>query len=359
MKGSWDEPVAKMYCRTITVATLLAMLLLLAACDDAPPSPYTGYLTEEIPPCTPVTGSSIDPCEPDAEQYAVAAGGTGFSPDFGDGPRTMRELLDFPGGAISHLVLRGTYLPNTVRCTAGNPFRPPSYLSHDEYDFVEHALSIDCYVDVRVGAYILGDGPSILTVQRFFYTYWAGGFALIAEGEGQTEEEYIEDLRQLLETNDYLGGIAGREVVLFLGPAASAETEVWEVFQIWDIQQRDDGTVIAVHPDRDIWRHYEPDLYQTFRSEMEMELPALTQAVTSANQARVSEYGGRIGVDASLPLLVTDANQLRQYYTSTGAYDHPDGTPVPPPPVPGEGDPVPTIRADDSTPESTPPVPGG
>ena len=61
---------------------------------------------------------------------------------------------------------------------------------------------------------------------------------------------------------------------------------------------------------------------------------------------------------ASLPLLVTDANQLRRVHTSTGAYDHPDGTPVPPPPVPGEGDPVPTIRADDSTPESTPPVPG-
>ena len=78
------KPVAKMYCRTITVATLLAMLLLLAACEsELKPSPYTGYLTEEIPPCTPVAGSSVDPCQPrcQIEQYAVAAGGTGSSPD--------------------------------------------------------------------------------------------------------------------------------------------------------------------------------------------------------------------------------------------------------------------------------------
>ena len=32
------------------------------------PMPTSGpsYLTEEIPPCTPVLGSSLDPCDPDA-----------------------------------------------------------------------------------------------------------------------------------------------------------------------------------------------------------------------------------------------------------------------------------------------------
>ena len=203
---------------------------------------------------------------------------------------------------------------------------------------------------MRVGDYIVGKGPPTLTVQRYWYTYWEGDFANIASEEGKTEQEYIEDVRQMLETDEYLGAIAGREVVLFIGPAASVSTEAWEAMAIWDVQRQEDGTVVAVHPDRDLWRHYEPDDYLAHRSKLEMELPALMQAVTTANQARVTEYGGRIGADASLPMLLTDASQLRQYYTNVGAYDHPDGTPVPPPPVPGKGVPVPDIGVDDSTP---------
>ena len=351
--------------RIVPVAAAIAMLLLLlAACEGAPqtptptPSPYTGYLTEEIPPCTPIAGSSVDPCKPDAEQFLLTAGGSDFSMEFGE-PPSMRDLLNITEGHISHIVLRGTYLPGTIRCTAGNPLRTPSYLSPEVYSYSDHSLSIDCYADVRVSAYIIGNGPPTLTVQRYWYTYWEGDFANMAAEEGKTEQEYIEDLRQMLETDDYLGAIAGREVVLFLGPAASVSTEAWEAMAIWDVQRQEDGTVIAVHPDRDLWRHYAPDDYLTHRSKLEMELSALTQAVTTANQARVTEYDGRIGADASLPMLLTDANQLRQYYTDVGAYDHPDGTPVPPPPVPGEGDPVPDIGVDDTTPGPSPVPPGG
>ena len=92
------KPVAKMYRRAITVATLLALLLLLAACEDAPqtarptPSPYTGYLTEEIPPCTPVTGSTVDPCEPGVkvETTVFAAASSGLIFEY-DKPWTIRQ----------------------------------------------------------------------------------------------------------------------------------------------------------------------------------------------------------------------------------------------------------------------------
>ena len=249
------------------------------------------YLTEEIPPCTPVPGSLVDPCEPDAEQYATAEGGIGASYFLGDEPRSMRELLTFGRRDHTHIVLRGTYLMDTLRCTAGNPYRPPSYLSYDEYDFIQYAFAFNCYVDVRVGAYILGNGPSTLTVQRFFESYWEVWIARSAAEEGKTEQEIKEDLRQRLES-DYAGVIVGREEVLFLGPAASISTEVWEGFEFWDVQRQEDSTVIAVHPDRDLWRTLRPDDFQTHISKLEMELPALTQAVTAAHQARVTEYGG-------------------------------------------------------------------
>ena len=98
----------------------------------------------------------VDPCEPDAEQYVTTGGGLSTIPNFVAEPRNMRGMFNYTSDAISHIVLRGTFLADTVRCTADNPFRPPSFLSYDEYDYFLHALAILCYVDVRVGAYILG-----------------------------------------------------------------------------------------------------------------------------------------------------------------------------------------------------------
>ncbi len=90
-----------------------------------------------------------------------------------------------------------------------------------------------------------------------------------------------------------------------------------------------------------------------------MELPDFREAVLAANQARVDEYEGRIGADPSLPILLTDVHQLRQYYVNVGAYADPDGPPAQPPPVPGEGDPLPEVGVDDDASGSTPTPPGG
>ena len=326
--------------RNIQIVLFAALTLTIAACDPSESvgkeATEPGYLTEEIPPCTPVEGSTADPCEPGVELPGIAAGGAAGRPNLGVEPASLRRMLDFDGALtfVSHLVLRGTYLPGTVRCTAGNPYRPPSYLSYEGYNYVDHSLSINCYADVRVNAYVLGTGPSNLTVQTFFYTYWEGDFIHQAADEGTTERELIEDLRQRFETNEYAGGVAGREVILFIGPPSSLSAEAWELKIVWDVQRREDSTVIAVHPNRDLWQRLRSDEYQTHRSALEMELPAFTQAVTTAHAARVAEYGGRIGADTSLPMLETDANRLRQAVTAIGAYNHPDGTPSQPPPVP-------------------------
>ena len=302
------------------------------------PSPYTGYLAEEIPPCTPVSGSPVDPCEPDVEfaDLLVPVSGGASLPFFGDGPLSLREMLDAEGASAfaSHLLLRGTFLPGTERCTSRNPYQPPSYLSSEDYYYVGDSLAINCYADVRANAYILGSGPPTLTTKTFWYIYWDGDFAGMAAEEGMTETEFIEELRGRFETLEYAGGVGGRESILFIGPSSSLSAEVWEVRGGWDVQRQDDGTLIAVHPDRNLWRRLRPDNYQTHRSTLEMELPAFTQAVTTAHQARVADYGGRIGPDASLPMLVTDANRLRQAMTDAGAYVPGTPTPVQPPPSP-------------------------
>ena len=189
---------------------------------------------------------------------------------------------------------------------------------------------IKCYIDVRANAYVLGSGPSILTVMFFRYIYWDQEYTSYLE-EGQTERVLIEEDRQMFEAL-FSDLFSGREHVVFLGPDFDLSSEAWRFLGFWDVQRREDGTVVAIHPDRGLWASIRPDQYQTHRSELEMELPAFTQAVAAAHQARMAANGGRIGADESLPMLVTDANKLRQYYTEVGAYDNPDGPPSQPPP---------------------------
>ena len=190
--------------------------------------------------------------------------------------------------------------------------------------------SVKCYINMRANAYVLGSGPSTLTVLLFRHIYWDHELTPYTEGD-PTEQDLIEELRQQLETaiSDHF---PGREHVLFLGPAVDLSSEAWRFLASWDVQRREDDTVVAVHPDGDLWRRIRPNEYQTFLSSLEMALPTLTQAVTTANQARVTEYGGRIGADTSLPMLVSDASHLRQYYTEVGAYAPGTPTPAQPPP---------------------------
>ena len=274
----------------------------------------------------------------------------GSGPELGDAPRTVRSILD--GTSISfipHLVLRGTYIPGTVRCITGVPYRPPSYV--EPGGFFQDSIVLECFADVRVNAYVLGSGPPRLTVLVNFYHYWPGWHADTAADLGMTEEEYIEISRWvdelILEEGrahpmEPLSGIYGREVILFVGPGHNHAMEEWEVFSTWDVQRQGEGEdemVVAVHPGRDYWRRLRPDDYLTHRSALEMQLPAFKQAATAAHQAKVTEYGGRIApadidsraVGVELPMLATDANRLPQFYTDTGAYSHPEGQPAQPP----------------------------
>jgi hypothetical protein len=358
------------------LAAIAVLLLLHIACQDTPqtapptPSPYAGYLTEEIPPCTPIPGSSADPCETAGpiETFGAAAG---TNPAFDtEEPLTIRQFLD--GGSISfipHIVVRGTYIPDTVRCTSGNPFRP---LSYARPGYFQHSILINCYADVRVNEYILGEGPSRLTVLVSFHHYWHGYYAESAAAENTTEQVVVERLRTVHEIILEEGfertgeGIYGREVILFVGPGHSHAHEVWEVFATWYVQRGEDGTVMAVHPHRDSWKGARPAKYREHQSKLEVDLPRFKTEVLAAHQAKVEEYGGRItsadepvrAEGVALPQLISDIHSLGEFMVNTGAFDHPDGPPAQPPPVPGEGDLVPDIGADDSSPGAPPAGPG-
>ncbi len=320
-------PVKMRVSRHIRIAMITVSLavpvLAFVACNDGQSAPALTstpeYLTEEISPCTPVPNSSADPCDPDAPRIELCIE---CYMDLGDEPEGVHEAFvsDVSTPAWTpHLVLRGTYIPDTFRCTADEPFLPPAYLQDEIGGPEAYPATTKCYIDVRVNNYVIGTGPPALTILAF---HWHHG-----------SEEHAEEMSRQLELDEGAADVfSGREHLMFLSPPFDLSTLAWWS-RHWDVQRREDNTVVAVHPARDHWQRRKPDGYQTYRSVLEMSLPAFSQAVTEAHQARMTEYEGRIGADKSLPMLVTDANQLRDYYTEVGAYAPGVPTPAPPPTI--------------------------
>ena len=317
--------------RRLRMALLLILVFLAAvactnACGDGLPEAYE--------PCLPVAGSDVDPCDPDAEPIDMSAG-LGSLPPLGDAPVGLREMLDGQKNAwVAHLVLRATYMPNTTRCTSGDRLRMPDYMvpahvPQHEADELEYSLAIKCYIDIRVGEHIVSQRDAdYLTVMAARFLYWPGEYA--PETQGQTEQDVVEDQRIAWE--GYVERtFAGREQILFLGPPLDLSSEAWRVLGYWDVQTTQDGIVIAVHPDRNRWRDENPSGYRTHSNKMEMTLPNFATAVTTAHQARVTAYGGRIGSDTALPKLIKKSGSLRRYMRAVGAYDEGETPPAQPP----------------------------
>ena len=308
--------------RSLHLGLLLAALTLLAlACTAS---------SEGIPPCTPVDGYTIDPCEPGTGTIESAMGGGGF----GDEPHGIRAFLggELGGEWASHIVLRGTYLPKSVRCVGKDSYRKPEYDGGGRrVDLIVH-----CFADVRVNDYILGSGPSTLTV--------------VAGTENtdvqQPSKARIESLQAAMERalaeggragsfHVPAGGIGGREQVMFLVVLYDYDIEAWYAFDTFDLIRMSDGTVKVVHPHRDYWLREDvsgdPD---TYRSRVEWTLAEFATAVAAANTTRLADYGGRSGSDPESPMLVTNAANLRDLHVETGNVNHPDGPPTLPPPIP-------------------------
>ncbi len=320
----------------------LAVGFVLTACETGYPLPEEGYLNETIEPCVPLDESSVEPCEPDVGlRTTVFTSPTSSWIENYDRPFTVRELLDGTSVLdVAHFVLRGTFITDTARCTADNPFRAPSYMDVDAF---ASSIAIQCYIDVRANGYLVGNGPTEMTVLVSYLHYWDGYYAPVDEGD-PTEEEAVEKIRSAhLFVLENAPGLYGREAVLFLGPAHNQAYESWQLYSLWDVQTQDDGTVIAVHPDRDAWQELKPTEYQTYKADLEMSLDTLEERLTTANNDRMTENNDKIGpsdkdgkrAGATLPELRTDATGLNEFYRDTGAYSDPNNPPKSPPPACG------------------------
>ena len=298
------------------------------------------YLKEVIPPCVPVEGSDLDPCSPIkllpvGSERLVNASTTKFDSvsSFEDLFLSVLDSISYPN-LVSHLVVRGTAKPGTTRC-AEYPTKLFSYENHNyrynyaarnDRDYYLDTHYYHCFLDFRINEYIVGKGPPELTIS-------VNISVLFADERPYTDITFYE--------SQYFNTIAneGKEMIMFLGPTRTAAVESWHIVEHerteWFIQ-RDGGEIRAVASDI-YWivEGYNDHLL----SQMDMPLSELIPQIKDAAEERTAITGGRIGVSPNLPLLVTDANKLQDYYGAVGAVYEGDGATVLPPPAPGGDEP--------------------
>ena len=200
-------------------------------------------------------------------------------------------------------------------------------------------LFLTCFVDYSVNEYILGAGPTSLTLaydrmdeahsyELYRLEHDAGSFgtdALMSEGEYQSFiDETVREAESHL--NDAVGG---RESVLFVAPMGAHNAiavEAWQLVEQWDIQAEDhdddDETDPIVYAVRYGVPEGDPEHKQT--------LANLKTRVTTAAAA-----------DDFSDDRIANVSGLTQYYRDTGAYGDitPDDgstatfTPSQPPPM--------------------------
>ena len=288
------------------------------------------YLEDVIPPCVPLEGSSHDPCArttPRQVAMLSAPGSPPLWPHRDDLPTISKTVMGHDPLNIVHVVVRATVLDGTTRCG----LYPLIAADYAGFTATSSEYRYNCYADLRVNEYLVGTGPSELTVEMHRellilseeqvadWDNWKDGWLtdVVRDPEGRTADVF-----------------EGNEVVLFLGPSFTIAVESWrdgpQIADVWFVQRPDEGDPRAVAPDI---VHAETD---DQRDKLDMLLTDLVTKINAAATARDDEYDGRIGDDTDLPDLIDDANILRDFYTESGAvYSGDDQTTELPPPVGG------------------------
>ena len=337
----------------LTVIAAVVVALLAAACTGDDDAGQPEYMNKVIPACAPIEGSDADPCEPrQVTQFGLKLGGGGGSGIFDlPEPWDVRWFMDGTSpDRATHMVVRGTFIEDTVRCTSGQVARPPSYGDWGLFPGWESMLK--CYADLQVREYLVGAGPTKMTLM-VDYQYYGKGPMEIAHRKyfpGSTLEEAEAWYRRVMEKalngeNPPPDSIFNREQIHFIGPAHDDGVEAWERFETWEVERNADDQVIVVHPFRDVIRDGGPDYYTQHRSKLEIPLATFRTQVNNEHQARVLEYGGRtapsddpdLASGASAPMLVLDYHNLANHFEQIGANQHALGPPEQPPALCSEG----------------------
>ncbi len=318
------------------------------------------YLQNSLPACTSSVAAGVNPCPVETPTLMAhrAQGAT-----YGNLPTYTDVMLGYgSAGSVTHIVTRGVVLPESTRCEVYQLSR---------FSFSDATGGVDaasywylCFAEIAVKEYIVGTGPPILTVELHFSSLYKQAkddgtiqwWQLLNGAMGQVPEPQNPQ-------TEVAGVYEGKELVLFLGTPITNKVETWSLLQgrlsFWFLQKHGDEV-------RAISAYYnEPNT--TDLSKLDIPLTELVAEIKKADAERDRITGGRLIVtpdsDAAAaasdsntpqPMIVTDANKLKDLYVASGVvYEGDNKTVLPPPPPEGYTPPPTTIVTTTSTTSSS------
>ena len=324
--------------------------------------PPDSYLETTTPPCTPAGPSLKDPCGPRSTYSSVNSSPAGYLAHLPLVLPTFTGIFmgeDSTSLDIPHIVVRGVVQENSIRCDL-YAVTLPNYI--DSSRLGADLSHYYCFADVTVNEYIVGTGPATLTVAMYEATIW-----IDPDEWPDIEQEYLHPYGDPhpLTANAY----ECREMVLLLKPNPSIAVEAWTSFGFtasWFVHRNDTDDIRAVaeeismaqtEEDRNQLNVPLDDLIADIRAAAaarDAYIAALeTTTTTDGAESRSAESTstssgtsttttivagllrpvGGLGDSEPLPVLITDANRLRDFYVEVGAvYEGDEATTVLPPP---------------------------
>ena len=183
-----------------------------------------GLLSVVIPPCTPLGGVDDDPCSPQLPPSALPGGMASTIPSFVKNPPSFDDIMSGMGIYTPHIVVRVTVEPGTTRCE-GYLTRHFPHLGGRIGD----TRNYWCFADVRVNEYIVGAGPTALTIGFLRNTF------LVPDGrDWERDKEFAIEYEFGNPAERTATTYEGRELVLFPGPTDTMTVEAWVVGGHWD-----------------------------------------------------------------------------------------------------------------------------
>ena len=312
-----------MLLRNLTAASCAVFLWLSLSCSSDSAGTRDIQFAETVrPPCVSIPGSDRDPCQRKVEPIghenpSTNAHGFRVPPLPFDPEWLFRLEWSRQGVRTPQLVVRGVVVPNSGRCSEVKAYNLGG--DHGRIGTDSSRTRELCHVDFRVSEYIVGSGPARFSV----IAIWRGSVSRSASGYGSKEYfgELVAPIRNELE---------GGEFIIELSHPHDLAWGEWRSLHAWDIQRREDGTVIG---QSGMWRFFSGS---TDIEDWEIPLDELQPKLKAAHAKIAAEYGGRISDEPDSPMLVTNAGRshLLAQLRELGAYDAPDITPVPAPPAP-------------------------
>ena len=302
---------------------------------------------EGFEPCTRAGIEDRDPCEV-RRRFGVPGLGSRILPET---PTSYERLLFNSGDddslddvplvnllAATHLVARGTFEPGSTRC-ASYPYLFPAWIfdeGESPYPEIPEGETVviqgvwdlyswQCFSTFNVGEWLVGGGPASIVVS---HPHLGNTYSI---NDTPSIESYAEELNAFRDL--IADAYEGYEWVLWLGTPPITSVLSLAAYHYWDVQRDENGTVRVVSPD---FEYY--DYEGLTGAELGKLNPALAEFrrdIASAHEARVAKTSGRVGVQPSTPMLVTDASMLASHFAEIGGPTNIVATPAPAPAEPG------------------------